>query len=87
MDQEYHVVSLVVHANPQRRSAVEQQIDALAGAERISATEDAKYVVVIEGERRQQVLEAIEAVQQFNGVISTALAFHQVDTQPSEKQL
>ncbi|WP_028115802.1 chaperone NapD [Ferrimonas senticii] len=84
MDQEYHVVSLVVHANPAQQQLVEQQLAQQPHAEVVTATEDGRYVVVIDGDTRQQVLDDIEAVQQFEGVISTALAYHQVEQLQSE---
>lgn len=84
MVKEIHVVSLVVYANPDHYQQVQAQIAELDGAELVTATEDHKYVVVIDGDTRQQVLDRIEAVQQFSGVISTALAYHQVEQLDSE---
>ncbi|WP_298442433.1 chaperone NapD [uncultured Ferrimonas sp.] len=84
MEQEYHVVSLVVHANPEKHEQVVSQLSALRGTELVTHTEDHKYVVVIEGSTRQQVLDGIEAIQAMNGILSTTLAYHQVDQLDSE---
>ncbi|WP_035387006.1 chaperone NapD [Ferrimonas senticii] len=82
--QELHVASLVVHANPSKHLQVQQQIATLANAELVSQTDDHRYIVVLDGDNRQQLLDSIEALQQFDGVISTALAYHQVESVESE---
>ncbi|QIZ77472.1 chaperone NapD [Ferrimonas lipolytica] len=84
MEHEYHVVSLVVHANPDKHQLVVEQLQQLSGAELVTHTKEHKYVVVIEGSTRQQVLDGIEAVQAMNGIVSTTLAYHQVDQLDSE---
>lgn len=84
MSQDYQVVSLVVHAKAEKQTQIEQEIAQIAGAEVVTATDDHKLIVTIEGESRQAVLNGIEAVNQTEGVISSALAYHQVD--PLETQ-
>ncbi|TKB50707.1 chaperone NapD [Ferrimonas aestuarii] len=84
MSQDYQVVSLVVHAKAEKQGQIEQEIAQIAGAEVVTATDDHKLIVTIEGESRQAVLNGIEAVNQTEGVISSALAYHQVD--PLETQ-
>ncbi|SDJ35516.1 periplasmic nitrate reductase chaperone NapD [Ferrimonas sediminum] len=79
MSQEYHVVSLAVHANPTHQQQLQQQIAEVAGAELVATTDDHKLVVTLEGDSRQAVLNGIETINQLQGVISSALAYHQVE--------
>ncbi|TQV74223.1 hypothetical protein FKG94_16590 [Exilibacterium tricleocarpae] len=74
-----HVTSLVVHA-----SAAALQ-DVLARVRRLPATEvhtgepPGKFIVVLETETEQQILQTIDRIRDIDGVLSAAMVYHHVD--------
>lgn len=79
MRQEYHVTSLVVHAAPSAVTQVTAGIEALTGADIHAISDQAKFVVTLEGESQASILKNIEAINALNGVLSSSLVYHQVE--------
>ncbi len=79
MSQEYHVTSLVVHAQPKAVSQVETNIRALTGADIHAVTDEGKFVVTLEGETQGAILDNVEAINALEGVLNTSLIYHQIE--------
>ena len=79
IETEFHITSLVVHAASAEREALQQAINGLAGTEIHACTADGKLIVTIEGESQRQILDQVEAINGFAGVLSSSLIYHQVD--------
>ena len=77
---EVHISSLVVHAVPQYLSAIKQQIESFDGAEIYGESETGKLVVVIETQNQGYITDTIDAINQLDHVLSTALVFHQIES-------
>lgn len=76
---EVHISSLVVHVVPQSLSAIKQQIESLDGAEIYGESAAGKLVVVIETKNQGYITDTIDAINQLEHVLSTALVFHQIE--------
>ncbi|WP_417618536.1 chaperone NapD [Oceanisphaera sp.] len=77
---EVHISSLVVHAVPEHLSVIKQQIESFDGAEIYGESEAGKLVVVIETRNQGYITDTIDAINQLEHVLSTALVFHQIES-------
>ncbi|UJF17183.1 chaperone NapD [Vibrio sp. SS-MA-C1-2] len=77
---EVHISSLVVHTNPVHLAVIEQQIAQFNNAEIYGSNPDGKIVVVLETENQGFVTETIDAINNLPNVLSTALVYHQIET-------
>lgn len=75
---EAHLSSLVVHARPESRAAVRAAIAALPGAE-IHAEAECRFVLTLETEGEDRIVDALRHLDGVPGVMSTALVFHHVE--------
>lgn len=75
---EAHLSSLVVHARPESHGAVRAAIAALPGAE-IHAEAECRFVLTLETESEDQIVEALRHLDGVPGVMSTALVFHHIE--------
>ncbi len=80
MSQEYHVTSLVVHASPNLVSQVRNDISALEGADIHAETDEGKLVITLEGATQGSILNNVETINALNGVLSSNLVYHQVES-------
>ncbi|MFP2769327.1 chaperone NapD [Oceanisphaera sp. KMM 10153] len=76
---EVHISSLVVHVVPRHLSTIKLQIESFAGAEIYGESETGKLVVVIETRNQGYITDTIDAINQLDHVLSTALVFHQIE--------
>jgi nitrate reductase NapD len=79
MSKEFHITSLVVHAASKSVADIKHRLSALEGAEIHAVTEEGKFVVTLEGETQRSILDNVEAINAFEGVINSSLIYHQVD--------
>ena len=77
---EVHISSLVVHVVPQYLSVIKQQIESFDGAEIYGESAAGKLVVVIETKNQGYITDTIDAINQLEHVLSTALVFHQIES-------
>lgn len=82
-NEEEHIVSVIVHVQPQYRAAVEQSIEQLPGVEPITQDTNGKYVLVISAQTAREVMVQIEAIQDLDGVLSAAMVAHHTETTES----
>jgi len=76
MSNELHVTSLIVQVQPDKMADVRQQIMAIENAE-LSANNEVKLVVVIEGPNQKSLLDDISTINALPGVISATMVYHQ----------
>ena len=74
-----HITSLIVNTHPETWHLVVDQVKQLPSAEIHSGDSNAKFIVLLETDNEQQILDAINQIQAMNGVISAAMVYHQVD--------
>jgi len=89
-----HIGGVLVHARPELIERVQEHIQALDGAEVLTATLSGKIVVTLEAESSDDLLEAVEAIGGVYGVVSAALVYEyhessdiQLDDPPDPSQL
>jgi nitrate reductase NapD len=77
---EVHISSLVVHCDPQHLNEVKEQIEQYENAEIYGDSPEGKIVVVLETENQGFITDTIEALNNLSNVLSTALVYHQIET-------
>jgi len=78
-ENEVHISSLVVRAQPNYLSLLINQISSFDDAEVFGSSVEGKIVVVVETSQQKFVSELIDKINALKGVLSTSLIFHQVD--------
>ncbi|WP_086981198.1 chaperone NapD [Vibrio aphrogenes] len=76
---EVHISSLVVHVMPEYLAPTKATIESFDGTEIYGESEEGKLVVVIETENQGYITDTIDAINQLDHVLSTALVFHQIE--------
>lgn len=74
-----HISSLVVRARPDRLAAVVRRIAALSVAEIAMTDPSGKIVVTLETLNEDEIVAAMNAMQNMSGVVSVALVYHQTE--------
>ncbi|MDF0533961.1 chaperone NapD [Shewanella sp. A32] len=77
---EYHITSLVIHADPGHIGQVSSAISLLSGTEIHASTPEGKLVVTIEADNQKALLDQVETINRLSGVLSSSLVYHQVET-------
>lgn len=81
---EVHISSLIVHAVPEHLAVIKRQIESFAGAEIYGESAAGKLIVVIETQNQGYITDTIDAINQLEHVLNTALVFHQIETDLDE---
>ncbi|WP_105901019.1 chaperone NapD [Vibrio gangliei] len=76
---EVHISSLVVHVMPEHLAAIKSTIESFDGTEIYGESAEGKLVVVIETQNQGYITDTIDAINQLDHVLSTALVFHQIE--------
>ncbi|WP_394132660.1 chaperone NapD [Shewanella maritima] len=76
MSNEFHVTSLIVQVQPEKMADVRQQIMAIENAE-LSANNEVKLVVVVEGPSQKSLMDDIATINAIPGVLSATMVYHQ----------
>lgn len=74
-----HVSSLVVRVRPERLGEVAGRIGRLSVAEVALSDASGKLVVTLETRDENEIVAAMSAMQEMQGVVSVALVYHQTD--------
>ena len=77
---EIHISSLVVHVSPEHLSEIKAEIEKFDNAEIYGDSPEGKIIVVLETENQGFVTDTIEAINNIQNVLGTALVYHQVET-------
>jgi periplasmic nitrate reductase NapD len=75
-----HISSLVVHCRQEAIPSLIGQINALPEADVPEHSPEGKLVVLLETANEAVIMDRISVIEQFPGVISVALVYHQIDT-------
>ncbi|MGI9400940.1 MAG: chaperone NapD [Rhizobiaceae bacterium] len=77
MNEQVHISSIVVTADPDRLDVVEPAIDALPVAEIALRGPGGKLIVTLETPDESEMVDALTKIQLMPGVVSAALVYHQ----------
>ena len=78
---ETHISSLVVHCHTEVMPEVIEALSAMPVAEVPRHSEQGKLVVLLETPSESTIMQRISEIENLPGVISTALVYHQIDTE------
>ncbi|MCK5818247.1 MAG: chaperone NapD [Psychromonas sp.] len=77
---ELHVSSLIVHINRNKADSIKASINLLVGAQVIIISPEGKAIVVLEASNQGQIMEVIDQINEFDGVINIGLVYHEFET-------
>lgn len=76
------ISGVVVHADPGAANAVRAALDALPGVTTHAHTPEGKIVATIEARDEGESLAAWQRIGAQSGVLSVAMAYHQIEDEP-----
>lgn len=79
-EKELHVSSLIVHINRTKADSIKASINLLVGAQVIIISPEGKAIVVLEASNQRQIMEVIDQINEFDGVINIGLVYHEFET-------
>lgn len=85
MNEDVHIVSLIVYVNPEYLDAVMDNANKLPHAECHFDKEGHKFVLVFEAESESALSSYVDQLNNWNGVLSTQLCYHHCE--PNESLL
>ncbi|MBS1269442.1 MAG: Chaperone NapD [Gammaproteobacteria bacterium] len=74
-----HITSLVVHARPAKWKQILTQVKRLPTVEVHTGDTIGKFVVLLETQDEEQILDAIDRIQEIDGVLSATMVYHHID--------
>jgi len=84
VQEEIHISSLVVHADPNYIVQIKNKINEYPSAEIFAEDPSGKLVVVLETTSSDNITEVIDTVGKLPHVLNTALVYHQIETTSNE---
>ncbi|MFC1748674.1 chaperone NapD [Pseudomonadota bacterium] len=79
------VVGVVVNSAPKKLAKVEQLLLALPGVEVHASNDMGRMVVTVEGDDEKLVSETVMQMHEVDGVLSTAMVYHNSEKTISEE--
>jgi periplasmic nitrate reductase NapD len=83
---EAHVSSLVLHVRPENLTDVRAALDSMPGVE-VPAEAGGKLIVTLETSSEGQIVARMNGISALPGVLSAALVFHHVETEPIDASI
>lgn len=80
-----HISSLIVHARPGAETRFRAGIAALDGVELHAVADDGRMIVTIESPDDTAIHSIYEAIERLDGVLSVAMVYHQVESDPDKE--
>ena len=77
---EYRVCGLLLMSRPEHSPIVRRAVAQIPGVE-LHANQGGRMVVTVEGDEYRQCADAITQLTTLDGVASSSLVYHQIDTQ------
>jgi len=77
---EYHICGVLLMSRPEHAARVAQVVRAMQGVE-LHANEGGRMVVTVEGSEYRQCADTITELATLDGVASSSLVYHQIDTE------
>jgi nitrate reductase NapD len=81
-----HIAGVLVHSRPLYLMQVHHAIDALDAAEVFQSSAEGKIVVVIEAPSGRQVLDVLDIIRSFAGVLNVSLVYQHAEPMSSMQQ-
>ena len=79
------ISSVIVGARPEGVEQVKQLLEAIDGVEVHTVADDGRMIVTIESPTEQDTVKTYEVISQQPGVLSVAMVYHQVESNPDEE--
>ena len=80
-----HISSLIVHARPGAEALFRSQISGLDGVELHAVVDDGRMIVTMESVDDAAIRNTYEAIERLDGVLSVAMVYHQVESDPDKE--
>ncbi len=80
-----NISSVIVFARPGQAASVCAELERLAGVEVQAVSPEGKIIVTIETADELANVAAFERIGQIAGVMSTAMAYHQAESEPDQE--
>lgn len=77
-----NISSIIVHPGPGQAEAVRARLVAQSGVEVHAVGEDGRMIVTVETDSDGAMIEAFEAVNKTEGVLSASMVYHQAEANP-----
>lgn len=77
-----NISSIIVHPGPGQAEAVQARLAARAGVEVHAIGEDGRMIITVETDSDGAMIEAFDAVNKTEGVLSASMVFHQTESNP-----
>ena len=81
-----HITSLVVQAVPSKWREAADEVARLPAVEVHTGEPIGKFIVLLETDDEQQILNAIDRIQDIDGVLTATMVYHHVDEESSEAE-
>ena len=76
-----HIAGVVVQTRPEHLAAVQSLLEEIATVEVHAVNPDGRLAVIIEGDQRHAVADALYQVNALKGVLSACLVFEQSESE------
>jgi nitrate reductase NapD len=80
-----NVSSVIVNARVGHSLAVQEALQQQAGIEIHAASPEGKLIVTIETQSDRDTIAAYERIGQTEGVLSAAMVYHQIESEPDKE--
>ncbi|MEO8118767.1 MAG: chaperone NapD [Rhodoferax sp.] len=80
-----NISSAIVYAKPGQEQALRAHLAQVQGVEIHASTCDGKLIVTLESENDRSAVDAYEAVERMEGVLSIAMIFQQTESNPDQE--
>lgn len=77
-----NISSIIVHPGPGQAEVVRARLEALAGVEVQAVAEDGRMIVTVETESDGAMVDAFDAINRTEGVLSASMVYHQTESDP-----
>lgn len=78
------ISGLVVHARPERADEIRTRLEAMAGVEVHSVTDDGRLVVTVDIEDDRDAADTLMQLQREEGILSASLIYNHFDTESGQ---
>ena len=79
VSEKVHITSLVVHVNPEKWKEIIDQVKRVPTVEVHTGRSIGKFIVLLETDNEEQILKAIDRIQEIDGVLSATMVYHHID--------
>lgn len=77
---EYNICGVLVMGNPDKGAIIENTLNDIEGVEVHARENGGKLVVTVEGSQSRQIADLITSFSDIDGVLSTSLVYHEIDS-------